>query len=146
MELKQYKIGEIAQLAGVSKRTVDYYTNIGLLNPSRSENNYRYYSDESLVRLKVIEAMKTQRYTLEEIRERLSLFNHNKLTKNESKHVTISYIKEQIKQLESQLTRLQPAVANMDQNQAELLSRQILLQSMTLMNALMVYINEVTLL
>ncbi|MCY8721167.1 MerR family DNA-binding transcriptional regulator, partial [Bacillus sp. S10C12M] len=31
-----YRISELAALAGVTKRTVDYYTNLGLLTPARS--------------------------------------------------------------------------------------------------------------
>jgi hypothetical protein len=78
-ELKHYKIGDIAQLAGVSRRTIDYYTKLGLLQPIRSENNYRYYTRHTLARLKIIEALKAQRFTLDEIREQIALLVQDKL-------------------------------------------------------------------
>jgi len=141
--LKKYKIGEIAELAGVSRRTVDYYTNLGLLNPIRSGSNYRYYPEEALVRLKMIEGMKAQRLTLEEIRTRIDSpisveEKHNMETAN------IDFIKENLGQLEKQLSRLQPAVAGMKPGQAADVTKQILFQSMTLVHTMIVLINEMT--
>lgn len=143
--MKKYRIGEIAELAGVSRRTVDYYTNLGLLNPDRSESNYRYYSHETLIRLKMIEVMKKQRFTLEEIKEKLSLPDNNQPVEAgdiKGTPVNIDYLKEQLRQLERQLTRLQPAMVNLDAGQAAILSKKVLLQSMTLMQTLIMYINE----
>ena len=63
------KLGELAKLADVSPRTIDYYTKLNLIEPEkRSETNYRLYSDETLSRLKRIESMKTEKYTLDEIK------------------------------------------------------------------------------
>ncbi|MBN1667876.1 MAG: MerR family transcriptional regulator [Anaerolineales bacterium] len=50
-----YTIKEIADLAGVSTRTLRYYDQIGLLSPAETgENNYRYYNRASLLRLQQI--------------------------------------------------------------------------------------------
>lgn len=47
-----YTIKEIADLAGVTTRTMRYYDEIGLLSPaSMGENSYRYYDEGSLLRL-----------------------------------------------------------------------------------------------
>lgn len=62
------KIGELAELANVTKRTVDYYTNLGLLKAERSASNYRYYSVGELERLRRIEGYK-ENLTLEDIKE-----------------------------------------------------------------------------
>ncbi|MFJ7640449.1 MerR family transcriptional regulator [Peribacillus sp. NPDC097264] len=63
------KIGELASMANVTKRTVDYYTNKGLLKAERSASNYRYYSVEELERLRLIEKYKRKNFSLEEIKE-----------------------------------------------------------------------------
>ncbi|MDM5304234.1 MerR family transcriptional regulator [Peribacillus frigoritolerans] len=63
------KIGELAELANVTKRTVDYYTNLGLLKAERSASNYRYYSVGELERLRRIEGYKRENLTLEDIKE-----------------------------------------------------------------------------
>jgi DNA-binding transcriptional MerR regulator len=145
-ELKKYKIGEIAEMAGVSRRTIDYYTNIGLLNPIRSESNYRYYSYDALVRLKIVESMKAQRYTLEEIKNKFERLFTGKPDPENSDHnssINFNYIQEQLKSLESQISRLQPAIAGMDSSQAAVISKQVLFQSLTLMQTLIMYINEI---
>ncbi|MFH5185470.1 MerR family transcriptional regulator [Paenibacillus sp. TAB 01] len=70
--MKLYKIGELARVSNVSPRTIDYYTKLGLIEPeTRSDTNYRLYSDETLTRLKRIETMKREKYTLEEIKASL---------------------------------------------------------------------------
>ena len=65
-----YRISELAELAGVTKRTVDYYTNLGLLKPDRSCSNYRYYDTLALNRLKFIVACKSSDL-LSDIKDRL---------------------------------------------------------------------------
>lgn len=55
----------------MSKRTIDYYTQLGLLAAERSDSGYRLYASEDVDRLHYIECLKMQRFTLEEIRELL---------------------------------------------------------------------------
>ncbi len=67
-----HRIGELARLGGVSPRTVDYYTQLGLISPlQRSESNYRLYGPEALQRLELIKSLQTQRLSLSEIAARL---------------------------------------------------------------------------
>ncbi len=50
-----YSIKEIADLAGVTTRTIRYYDEIGLLDPALlGGNGYRYYDHDSLLRLQQI--------------------------------------------------------------------------------------------
>ncbi|RKJ54475.1 MerR family transcriptional regulator, partial [Butyricicoccus sp. 1XD8-22] len=46
-------------MTGITKRTIDYYTSLGLLEAERSSSNYRYYTSEAINRLHEIEEMKT---------------------------------------------------------------------------------------
>ncbi|MEV5113970.1 MerR family transcriptional regulator [Peribacillus frigoritolerans] len=59
----------MAKMANVTKRTVDYYTNLGLLKAERSASNYRYYSVGELERLRRIEGYKRENLSLEDIKE-----------------------------------------------------------------------------
>lgn len=75
-DMKLYRIGELAKAAGVSERTIDYYTKLGLITPEeRSLKNYRLYNDETLNRLERINQMKQEKYSLEEIRQTLIKWN-----------------------------------------------------------------------
>jgi len=50
-----FTVKQLSQLAGVTPRTLHHYDEIGLLKPSRVGNNgYRYYGEESALRLQQI--------------------------------------------------------------------------------------------
>lgn len=50
-----YTVKELADLAGVSRRTLHYYDEIELLKPStKSDNGYRYYDEVAVLRLQQI--------------------------------------------------------------------------------------------
>lgn len=53
--MKKYTVQQLAELAGVSVRTLHHYDEIGLLQPAeRSEKGYRYYTRNELLRLQQI--------------------------------------------------------------------------------------------
>lgn len=61
-------IKQLSTLAGVSVRTLHFYDQIGLLTPQRErENNYRFYSRESLIRLQQILFYREMDLSLEQI-------------------------------------------------------------------------------
>jgi MerR family copper efflux transcriptional regulator len=69
------RIGDFAEQAGVTPRTIRYYEGLGLLGPSEREGQgFRYYSEVELVRLKKIDALKQLGLTLDEIGEVLPLY------------------------------------------------------------------------
>ena len=62
------RIGELAARAGVSTRTVDYYTGLGLLAPSgRSSGNFRLYHPTNVQRVGTIQRLEAHGLRLEEI-------------------------------------------------------------------------------
>lgn len=62
-------VNEVCKLSGVSRRTLQYYDEIGLLPPSAvKESGYRQYDDESLLRLWNILFYKELGVSLDEIR------------------------------------------------------------------------------
>nr|WP_255452505.1 MULTISPECIES: MerR family transcriptional regulator [unclassified Sporosarcina] len=65
-------MGELADIAGVSKRTIDYYTNLDLLKPSRSDTGYRFFELSDVEQLHKISHLKGQGFSLEEIKEKLA--------------------------------------------------------------------------
>lgn len=62
------KIEEVSQLSGVSKRTLQYYDNEGILPAKRSKNNYRLYDEEAMRRLWEILWYKEMGFELNEIK------------------------------------------------------------------------------
>ena len=49
-----YSIGQVAELSGVSVRTLRHYEELGLITPARSQNGYRTYTHEDIRRLQHI--------------------------------------------------------------------------------------------
>lgn len=69
MDRVLYPSGKFARRASVTVRTLRYYDREGLLSPSEySEAGYRLYSDEDLVNLQQILALKFLGFSLDEIK------------------------------------------------------------------------------
>lgn len=63
-------ISQVAELTGISPRTLQYYDEIGLLKPSKlTQSGYRLYDDESLQTLQQILFFKELGFKLKEIKE-----------------------------------------------------------------------------
>ena len=60
-------ISQAARRLSLSKDTLRYYDKIGLLTPTRGENNYRFYTDFDLLLLQYIEVMKFVGLSLSQI-------------------------------------------------------------------------------
>ena len=66
----RYTVKQLSDLAGVTIRTLHYYDEIGLLKPSSyGENGYRYYGDESLLRLQQILFYRELDLPLEQVKQ-----------------------------------------------------------------------------
>ena len=53
--IAMFTVKQLSDLAGVTPRTLHHYDQIGLLKPSRiGDNGYRYYGEESLLKLQQI--------------------------------------------------------------------------------------------
>ena len=65
-----YTVKQLSKLAGVTPRTLHHYDEIGLLKPSRvGDNGYRYYGEESVLRLQQILFYRELGIPLEEIKK-----------------------------------------------------------------------------
>ncbi len=96
-------IGKLAERTGISTDTLRYYEKMGLIKAaSRSEAGYRIYGEEAERILQFIKGAKTLNFTLEEIRQLLTLNRSDKATCAEVlKHTTgkISEAEQKIREL-----------------------------------------------
>jgi DNA-binding transcriptional MerR regulator len=72
--MKMYKINEISKLSGLTKRTLRYYDEIGLLKPEKQDNGYRVYKDQHVKDLQMIMLYRELEFSLDEI---MSILNHH---------------------------------------------------------------------
>ena len=68
-------IGEFSNICKVSAKTLRYYAEIGLLEPSEvnPDNGYRYYAIEQLEKMLFINRLKAYSFSLDEIKTILQL-------------------------------------------------------------------------
>ncbi|MFS0724001.1 MerR family transcriptional regulator [Paenibacillus sp. 1P07SE] len=69
---RTYTVKELADISGVSRRTLQYYDNEGLLTATRDENGHRVYDEDHLQRLTQINFYKSLGFSLEQIKVKLA--------------------------------------------------------------------------
>lgn len=67
MQEKKYNIGQLAELTGVSRRTIRFYVQSGLLPSPSGGGRGHYYDGEHLKILQQICSLKENRHSLDEI-------------------------------------------------------------------------------
>ena len=67
-------IGKAAELSGLPSKTIRYYEEIGLLNPTRAENGYRDYAQADVHKLRFLQRSRGLGFSIEECRTLLSLY------------------------------------------------------------------------
>ena len=65
----EYKISELAEKAGVTKRTIHYYISKGLLLPPKGSGVNSIYNDEHFERILLIKKLQAEYMPLNKIRE-----------------------------------------------------------------------------
>lgn len=70
----KFRVNDVAKRYGISKRTIKYYEEIGIMDCHREEgSNYRIYNTDSLNQLEKILVLRKLNFTLHEISEILDL-------------------------------------------------------------------------
>ncbi|MEB4677737.1 Zn(2+)-responsive transcriptional regulator [Enterobacteriaceae bacterium G50] len=100
-----YRIGELAKLAGVTPDTIRYYEKQQMMDHEvRTEGGFRLYTGNDLQRLKFIRYARQLGFTLEAIRELLSIrVDPEHHTCQESK----SIVQARLSEVESRIEELQ---------------------------------------
>lgn len=72
-------VSQTAEIVGVTAETLRHYDRIGLVRPCKTDKwtNYRYYSENEIVRLNTIKALRYMDLSLEEIKKVLELEDFN---------------------------------------------------------------------
>lgn len=104
-----YSIKEIADLAGVTTRTLRYYDELGLLEPAETgENRYRYYDHDCLLRLQQILFFRELDVPLKEI----------ELIMNKPNFDLLSALENHRSALHGKVRRLETLIGTLDQTVA----------------------------
>ena len=100
-----YTIKQLADLAGVSIRTLHYYDEIGLLKPtSYGENGYRYYDEQAVLRLQQILFFRELDFSLDDVKDIL----------DQPEFDVLHALREHRQALEQKVTRLNRLINTVD--------------------------------
>ena len=129
---EKFKISELALQTGVTKRTIDYYTNLGLLNVERSVSNYRYYDKGMIERIRWIEEEKTKGKSLNEIHVLLQV---ETIVEEE---IDIQEIRLQMKKLEKDVVKF---IEQLDEEQKQQVKKKMSPESLALAQSLLLLLS-----
>lgn len=130
---EKLKIGELAQKTGITKRTIDYYTNIGLLEAERSESNYRFYDPAMIDRLYFIEQRKQEGLSLGEIQNALNITSYEE--------IDVQMLRLKMQDLEHDVSSLLEQMNNQDNKNIQSIKKNVSPESIALMQSLLLLIN-----
>src|SRR5690554_3732789 len=98
-------ITELAKEFGISTRTLRYYEELGILMPSRSTKHQRIYGKKDVVRLRLILRGKKFGFSLEQIKEMITLFDKDQTGVKQLER-TIEYGEDRVKEVEEGIREL----------------------------------------
>lgn len=111
VDMEKYSISILANIAGVTVRTLQYYDKIGLLKPfERKKSGYRYYRKEELYKLQQIMFFKELDFPLKKIKNILENPDFD----------LVSALSRQRKELEKRATRLTVLLNTIDKTLIQL--------------------------
>ena len=90
----EYKVSELADKAGVTKRTIHYYISKGLLIPPEGSGVNSLYNDEHLQRILLIKKLQAEYMPLNKIREYI-LENPTEKVQKKAKEIKAKIVKEE---------------------------------------------------
>ncbi len=108
-------IGRAALETKLPARTIRYYEDIGLIQPSRAQNGYRDYSDADVHRLRFLQRARDLGFSIEECRLLLSLYDDQNRASADVKTLAQNKIRE-IEQKVNELKALKSALQALADN------------------------------
>lgn len=106
-----YKIGEFSKIVDIPVRTLRFYDELGVLQPSLIDDftGYRYYSEENVVECEFIKLLKAVDFTLEEIVSYKNCLDESIIIKKKKEIEERMYV---LKQKYNRLTIMQQEINN----------------------------------
>ncbi|MGD8188474.1 MerR family transcriptional regulator [Brevibacillus ginsengisoli] len=112
----KYSIKEVSKITNLPKPTIRYYEEIGLLqNIARDRNNIRLFSDDQIMRLRMIQCMRNTGMGIDMIRHYIGLSNDDTLELKEKYSIVLNQetiLLAQKQEIEIQLALIEHKKAN----------------------------------
>ena len=110
---EKLNIGKDASLAGLTVKTVRYYSDIGIIKPDiHTKTGYRHFSSDDVAKLQFVGKARKFNFGIEECRELLALYENKDRPSKDVKKITLEKIREidiklsELNSLKGQLSKL----------------------------------------
>jgi DNA-binding transcriptional MerR regulator len=114
-----HKIGKVAEIAGISLKTLRHYDKIGLLKPKMKDfNGFRYYSYEDLLKLQQILFYKELDFSLNDIIQIYSSADFSPLESLKNQKILLSY---KIKKFENLVNTIEKTINQIENKKENIL-------------------------
>lgn len=117
----------------MTKRTIDHYTNLGLLKAERSPSNYRYYNYSTIERLSFIEQCQKKGMTLDEIKQ--------ELLEKDAEEIDVRELRVKMLNLEKDVSEILSHLEKSDKKSCEYVKKNVSHESLSLIQTLLILIN-----
>ncbi len=97
-------VGEAAKRSGLPAKTIRYYEEIGLIDPARSGNGYRDFSDDDIHRLAFLHRARSLGFGIEDCRQLMALYRDRSRASHDVRAIAEAHvvaIGEKIRELEA---------------------------------------------
>ena len=85
-------IGNVSEQSGLPAKTIRYYEDIGLVQPSRRENGYRDFAVQDLHKLAFLGRARSLGFSIDECRTLLSLYEDRERSSADVKAIAQSHL------------------------------------------------------
>ena len=120
--MTMYRVGDMAAMTGVTVRTLHHYDSVGLVRPqAHTEGGQRLYSEQDVLRLQHIVALRYLGFPLEQIRE---LLEREGFDMEASLNAQQKVIEERISELEQARGAIRELLDDRDERPGALAARQ----------------------
>jgi Cu(I)-responsive transcriptional regulator len=96
-------IGEIAERCGLPTKTIRYYEDIGLVEPTRTPNGYREFREVDLHKLAFLRRARSLGFSIEQCRDLLGLYEDRTRSSANVKRLAAEHLRE----IETKIAELQ---------------------------------------
>jgi Cu(I)-responsive transcriptional regulator len=108
-------IGEISKRSGVPAKTIRYYEDIGLIEPDRTPNGYRVFSEADMHRLSFLGRARKLGFSIEDCRNLIRLHEDETRASAEVKALAVNHlasIEDKIAQLQDMRSALVDVISD----------------------------------
>lgn len=87
-------ISDVAKASTLPAKTIRYYEEIGLIEPSRGANGYRSFSEDDVHKLRFLARSRALGFSIEDCRALLALYNDDQRASSEVKAIARRHLDE----------------------------------------------------